>query len=108
MMPGALAYAYLGYTAREAIKGRPDLVSKAFWAVTLLAAVALLPSLLRRWRCVERLAPHQLYARLSQGAPLVLDVRSRVMDKLEELCGQFKGGAPARSDPPRCGGQQAA
>jgi uncharacterized membrane protein YdjX (TVP38/TMEM64 family) len=76
MMPGALAYAYLGYTAREAISGRPDLVSKACWAVTLLAAVALLPSLLRRWRRVERLAPHQLEARLSQGAPLVLDVRS--------------------------------
>ncbi len=76
MMPGALAYASLGSTAREAISGRPDLVAKACWAVTLLAAVALLPSLLRRWRRVERLAPHQLYARLSQGAPLVLDVRS--------------------------------
>jgi len=76
MAPSALAYAYMGDTVREAISGRPDLVSKACWAVTLLAAVALLPSLLRRWRRVERLAPHQLYARLSQGAPLVLDVRS--------------------------------
>jgi len=53
MMPGALAYAYLGSTAREAISGCPDLVAKACWAVTLLAAVALLPSLLRRWRHVR-------------------------------------------------------
>jgi hypothetical protein len=44
--------------------------------VTLLAAVALLPSLLRRWRRVAGLAPHQLYTRLSHGAPLNLDVRS--------------------------------
>ena len=61
MVPGALAYAYLGYTTREAVSGRPDLVSKACWAVTLLAAVALLPSLLRRWRRVKRPAPHQTF-----------------------------------------------
>lgn len=98
MVPGALAYAYLVSTAREAMSGSPDLVSKACWAVTLLAAVTLLPSLLRRWRRVERLAPHQLYARLSQGAPLVLDVRSP-----EEFTGTLGhiSGAGASGDPER-------
>jgi uncharacterized membrane protein YdjX (TVP38/TMEM64 family) len=61
MAPGALVYAYLGYAGREAIGGGPDLVRKAFLALSLLAALALLPSLIRRWqrrRLCQRQAPH--------------------------------------------------
>lgn len=76
MAPGALAYAYLGYAGREAISGGSDLMRKAFLAVTLLAAVSLLPSLIRRWRRPGFLKPRQLLAQLSRAAPLVLDVRS--------------------------------
>ena len=50
MAPGALAYAYLGYVGREALGGGPALVQKGLLALTLLAAVALLPALIRRWR----------------------------------------------------------
>jgi uncharacterized membrane protein YdjX (TVP38/TMEM64 family) len=50
LAPGALVYAYLGYAGREAIGGGPDLVRKAFLGLTLLVALALLPSLIRRWR----------------------------------------------------------
>jgi uncharacterized membrane protein YdjX (TVP38/TMEM64 family) len=58
MAPGALAYAYLGYAGREAISGGPDLVRKGFLALSLLAAVALLPSLIRRWRRPRMIQPH--------------------------------------------------
>ena len=50
MAPGALAYAYLGYAGREVVSGGPALVHKGLLALTLLAAVALLPTLLRHWR----------------------------------------------------------
>jgi uncharacterized membrane protein YdjX (TVP38/TMEM64 family) len=77
MAPGALAYAYLGAAGREVVSGGPALVQKGLLALTLLAAVALLPVLIRHWRRPGRLTPHQVHTRLSQDAPpLVLDVRS--------------------------------
>jgi rhodanese-related sulfurtransferase len=52
-------------------------VYKAFLALTLLAALAFLPSLIRRWQRPRRLQPHSLGTQLShQAAPVVLDVRS--------------------------------
>jgi uncharacterized membrane protein YdjX (TVP38/TMEM64 family) len=54
MAPGALAYAYLGYAGREAIGGGPALVQKGLLALTLLAAVALLPALIRTARRTAR------------------------------------------------------
>ncbi len=77
MAPGALAYAYLGDAGREAVSGGPDLVRKGLLALALLAAVALLPSLIRRWRRPGKMSPQQLQTLLSQGeSPLVLDVRN--------------------------------
>lgn len=77
MAPGALAYAYLGNAGREAIGGGPDLVRKGLLTLALLAAVALLPSLIRRWRRPGKMSPQQLQTLLSQGeSPLVLDVRN--------------------------------
>jgi uncharacterized membrane protein YdjX (TVP38/TMEM64 family) len=77
MAPGALAYAYLGDAGREAVSGGPDLVRKGLLALALLAAVALLPSLIRRWRRPGKLQPHHLQEQLSQAEPpLVLDVRN--------------------------------
>lgn len=57
MAPGAFVYAYLGYAGREAMSGGPGLVRKAFLALSLLAALALLPSLMRRWQRPGRLRP---------------------------------------------------
>jgi uncharacterized membrane protein YdjX (TVP38/TMEM64 family) len=77
MAPGALAYAYLGYAGREVVSGGADLVRKGFLALTLLAAVTLLPVLIRRWHRPGRLTRRRLHTLLSQDAPpLVLDVRS--------------------------------
>jgi uncharacterized membrane protein YdjX (TVP38/TMEM64 family) len=77
MAPGAFAYAYVGDVGRDAVSGGPDLVRKGLLAVALLAAVALLPSLLRHWRRSEKMSPHQLHPQLARAhPPLVLDVRN--------------------------------
>jgi uncharacterized membrane protein YdjX (TVP38/TMEM64 family) len=77
MAPGAVAYAYLGDAGREVVSGGPDLVRKGLFALALLAAVTLLPSLIRRWRRPGKMSPQQLQTLLSQGeSPLVLDVRN--------------------------------
>jgi uncharacterized membrane protein YdjX (TVP38/TMEM64 family) len=55
MAPGAFVYAYLGYAGREAVSGGSGLVRKAFLALTLLAALALLPSLIQRWQYPRKL-----------------------------------------------------
>jgi hypothetical protein len=84
MAPGAFAYAYLGDAGREAVSGGPDLVQKGLLALALLAAVALLPSLIRRWQRPGKMSPQQLQTLLSQGeSPLVLDVRN-----LDEFIGE--------------------
>jgi hypothetical protein len=60
-------------------------VQQGLLALTLLAAVALLPILIRHWRRPGRLTPHQVHTLLSQNAPpLVVDVRSP-----EEFTGAF-------------------
>ena len=77
MTPGAFAYAYLGDAGREAVSGGPDLVRKGLFALALLAAVTLLPSLIRRWRQPGKISPQQLQTLLAHSeSPLVLDVRN--------------------------------
>lgn len=50
MAPGGFAYTYLGYAGREAAAGGGDLLKKGVLALSLLAAVALIPTLVRHWR----------------------------------------------------------
>nr|VFK38766.1 MAG: Uncharacterized membrane protein YdjX, TVP38/TMEM64 family, SNARE-associated domain [Candidatus Kentron sp. TC] len=50
MIPGALAYAWLGYVGLEAADGGEDLIRKGLLALGLLVTVAFLPGLVRRWR----------------------------------------------------------
>ena len=79
MAPGTLAYAWLGYVGREALAEDRSAINYALIALALLAAVALLPRLIRRlrgdrelkWIEVELLANW-----LNDGANVVLiDVR---------------------------------
>jgi hypothetical protein len=49
MLPGALAYTYLGFAGREAIAGE-GLIRNGLIALALLAAVAFLPRLVARLR----------------------------------------------------------
>ena len=50
MFPGALAYAWLGHAGREALAGGEGAIRNALFALALLAFVAFLPRLLRRFQ----------------------------------------------------------
>ena len=78
MLPGALAYTYLGYAGREAVAGGEGLIRKGLIALALLAAVAFLPRLLSRLRRgkLTTLSSAELRARLARSEKIaVLDVR---------------------------------
>lgn len=62
MLPGALAYTYLGYAGREALAGADALLEKGLAALALLAAVAFLPRFVRRLRGSEKPAGEPLRA----------------------------------------------
>lgn len=48
MLPGALAYTYLGYAGREAAAGGESLIQKVLLALALFAAMAFLPHFIKR------------------------------------------------------------
>ncbi|MCF6150313.1 MAG: TVP38/TMEM64 family protein [Candidatus Kuenenia sp.] len=50
MLPGAVAYTYLGYAGRNAAAGGEGMVRKALLGLGLLALAALLPRLIKRLR----------------------------------------------------------
>ncbi|NOX73312.1 MAG: TVP38/TMEM64 family protein [Alphaproteobacteria bacterium] len=50
MIPGAIAYTYLGYAGREAIAGSEGAIQKGLLALGLLAAALFLPRLIKRLR----------------------------------------------------------
>ena len=50
MLPGAIAYTYLGYAGREAIAGSEGVIQKGLLALGLLALVAFLPGFVKRLR----------------------------------------------------------
>ncbi|RRQ20780.1 VTT domain-containing protein [Thiohalobacter thiocyanaticus] len=76
MLPGALAYTYLGYAGREAVAGGEGLIQKGLLALALLAVVAFLPRLIAIVRKGRLLQTHELKRRLDAGEDLLLlDVR---------------------------------
>lgn len=77
MLPGAVAYTYLGYAGREAVTGSSGVIQKGLLALALLAVVAFLPRLIGRLRQKPMLSIPELKQRLDAGEDLlVLDVRS--------------------------------
>lgn len=95
MLPGAIAYTYLGYAGREAIAGGESLIQKILLGIALLAAVAFLPRLVARLRRGPMLDIAALRARLDAGEDvLVLDVRTP-----EEFTGELGHIAGARNLP---------
>lgn len=79
MLPGAVAYTYLGYAGRNAVAGDEGVVQKALLGLGLLALVAFLPRLIKRMRkkLALMLSAAELKQRLDKGEDvLVLDVRS--------------------------------
>lgn len=55
MLPGAIAYTYLGYVGREAIGGGEGLIQKGLLGLALLATVAFLPRLISKLRTEDKL-----------------------------------------------------
>jgi len=76
MMPGAIAYTYLGYAGREAVAGGEGLIRKVLLALALLAVVAFLPRLIGNLRRGSMLSTAEFKQRLDTGNILVLDVRT--------------------------------
>jgi uncharacterized membrane protein YdjX (TVP38/TMEM64 family)/rhodanese-related sulfurtransferase len=76
MLPGALAYTYLGYAGREAIGGGEGLIQKILIALALLAVVAFLPRLIGNIRRGPTIDIPELKARIENNGALVLDVRT--------------------------------
>lgn len=79
MLPGAVAYTYLGYAGREAVAGGEGLIQKILLALALLAAAAFLPRLIGKLRERPMLDVEELKQRLDDGEDLlVMDVRTAV------------------------------
>ncbi len=50
MLPGAIAYTYLGYMGREAATGGEGLIRKILLGIALLAVVVYLPAMVKKYR----------------------------------------------------------
>ena len=90
MLPGAIAYTYLGYAGREAVAGAQDLVQKILFALGFLGAVVFLPRLVGRLRQKTRIEVSEVKRRLDNNENfLLLDVRAQ--DELAGEQGQISG-----------------
>lgn len=77
MLPGAIAYTYLGYIGKEAATGGEGLIQKAMLALALLGLVAFLPRLIGSIRKGAMLNVTNLKQRIDEGEDiLLLDVRT--------------------------------
>jgi uncharacterized membrane protein YdjX (TVP38/TMEM64 family)/rhodanese-related sulfurtransferase len=77
MLPGAIAFTYLGYAGREAVAGGEGMIQKGLMALALLAVVAFLPRLVasfRRGPMIDTETFRQM--RDTRKDLLVLDVRT--------------------------------
>jgi uncharacterized membrane protein YdjX (TVP38/TMEM64 family)/rhodanese-related sulfurtransferase len=76
MLPGALAYTWLGYAGREAVSGSGGMIRNILIALALLASVTLLPRLIGSIRRGPSIDIDELKQRLEDDAVTVLDVRT--------------------------------
>lgn len=77
MLPGAIAYTYLGYVGREAIGGGEDLIQKVMLALALLALVAFIPRLITQIRKKPMISVEELKSMLDKGENVrIIDVRT--------------------------------
>jgi uncharacterized membrane protein YdjX (TVP38/TMEM64 family) len=77
MLPGAIAYTYLGYVGREALAGDEAIIQKAMLAIALLAVVSILPGLIGKLRAKPMINTEELKRKLDGSESLLLlDVRT--------------------------------
>ena len=92
MIPGTLAYSWLGHAGREAAHGSTDAIRYGMLGLAVLAAIAFAPRLIRRWReAAPRWIDVQgLSKALAEGGPVaVLDVRGE--DEFNGPMGHIRG-----------------
>src|SRR5690349_19095548 len=96
MAPATVAYTWLGYAGRGALAGDTDAVWYGLLALGLLAAIALLPRLIKRLRgSFAWIEVNELKRRLDRGeAVAIVDVRGR-----DEFVGPLGHIATARNIP---------
>jgi uncharacterized membrane protein YdjX (TVP38/TMEM64 family)/rhodanese-related sulfurtransferase len=91
MVPGAFAYTWLGYASRQAMTGGEDLLRDVLIAIGVLAGVALLPRLVRRFRAEPSFIESAELRRRLEGTPeiVVIDVRTpeEFVGPLGHICG---------------------
>lgn len=78
MVPGTLAYAWLGHAGREALTGKDAAIRYGLIALAILAAIAFLPRLVRRLRggaAPRRIDVTDLVNRIKDRSVAVIDVR---------------------------------
>src|SRR6516225_11984603 len=98
MMPGAVAYAWLGHAGREAAAGNTAAIRYGLIALALLAAITFLPRLVRRLRGQEQpkwIEADELASLLKEGPGIALiDVRGA-----DEFTGPLGRSMPSRTGP---------
>lgn len=97
MLPGAIAYTYLGYAGRNAVTGSEGMVQKALLGLGLLAFAVFLPRIVRHLskKPAGMLSAVELKQRLDKGEDiLVIDARSS-----EEYIGDLGHIAGSRNIP---------
>lgn len=75
MLPGALAYAWLGHAGRAALGGDQNAIRNGLLALAAAAALMFLPRLVRRYKAGLMITPPMLQALLAEGKVAVVDVR---------------------------------
>jgi rhodanese-related sulfurtransferase len=76
MLPGALAYTWLGHAGREALAGGDGMVRSILIALALVSALTFLPRLVRRLRTQPMLPVEALKSQMEcNERVLLLDVR---------------------------------
>ncbi len=95
MLPGAVAYTYLGYAGREAVGGGQGIIQKALLALALLGAIVFIPRLVSRLRRRPMIDVRSLKQKLAVHKDmLLLDVRGA-----EEYRGEYGHIVGARNIP---------
>ncbi len=76
MIPGAIAYTYIGYAGREAVSGGEGFINNILIALALLAVVVFLPRFIATIRRGPSIDVAELKRRLEKEETLLLDVRT--------------------------------
>jgi uncharacterized membrane protein YdjX (TVP38/TMEM64 family)/rhodanese-related sulfurtransferase len=92
MVPGTLAYSWLGYAGREAAQGSTDAIRYGLLGLAVLAVIAFAPRLIRRWResPLRWIEAQELSKALAEDSRIaVLDVRGK--DEFIGALGHIRG-----------------